>query len=88
MGLLLEVQNTLVIMNAVCERMLQAGRSRVPFQMRSLNLFSMHLIPSAALGPEFHLASNRNEYLKVFLGSKARSERKVDNLTAICKPIV
>jgi hypothetical protein len=88
MGLLLEVQHILVIMNVVCERMLQAGRSQVPFQMRSLNLFSMYLILPAVLGPGFHLATNRDKYLKEFLGSKARSELKVDNLTAMSKPVV
>jgi hypothetical protein len=37
-----------------------------------------------------HSASNRNEYQKqiMFLGSRARPVLKVDNLTAICVPIV
>jgi hypothetical protein len=34
------------------------------------------------------LASNRNEYSESSLGGKARLAPKVDNLTAICDPIV
>jgi hypothetical protein len=33
-------------------------------------------------------ASNRNEFQVIFLGGKERPERKADNLTAICEPIV
>jgi hypothetical protein len=43
--------------------MLQAGRSRVLFPIRSLNLF-IYLIFSAALGLGVYSASNRNEYQK------------------------
>jgi hypothetical protein len=32
--------------------------------------------------------SNRNEYQKMFLGSKARPTREADSLTATCEPIV
>jgi hypothetical protein len=41
--------------------MLQAGRSRVWFQMRSFN-FSIDLILPATLGPGVDLATNKNEY--------------------------
>jgi hypothetical protein len=52
--------------------------------------FSIYLILPAALGPGVYSASNRNEYekQKMFLGSRARPVRKVDNLTAICESIV
>jgi hypothetical protein len=33
-------------------------------------------------------ASNRNEYQKIFLGSKARPACKADNITGIYEPIV
>jgi hypothetical protein len=45
--------------------MLQAGRSRVRFPMRSLN-FSINLILLAALGTGVYSASNINEYHKMF----------------------
>jgi hypothetical protein len=54
-------------------------------------IFSVYIILSAALGPEVHSASNRNEYQQqkiMFLESRARPVRKVDNLTGICEPIV
>jgi hypothetical protein len=69
--------------------MQQAGRSRFPFPMRSLILFSMYLILPAALGLGVYSASERNEYQKhkkVFLGSKALPVRKTDDLAAICEP--
>jgi hypothetical protein len=31
---------------------------------------------------------NRNKYRKIFLGSRARTVRRVDNLTANCGPII
>jgi hypothetical protein len=62
--------------------MLQAERSRVRFPMRSLD-FSIDLIL-----PRVDSASNRNEYQEIFLGGKERPACKVDNLTAICEPIV
>jgi hypothetical protein len=46
---------------------------------------------SVRTGSGVYPASNRNEYQKqknTFLGSRARPVRRVDNLTAICDPIV
>jgi hypothetical protein len=53
-----------------------------------IQCFPIHRIHPAALGPGVDLASNRNEYQKIFFGSRARPERKADNRTAICEPIV
>jgi hypothetical protein len=67
--------------------MLQAGRSRVPFPMRSLD-FSINLIlPAAlwALGSTQPLTEISTRNLP---GGERRPARKADNLTAICKPIV
>jgi hypothetical protein len=54
--------------------------------------FSICLIPPAPLNLGVDSASNRNEYQKqknnIFMGSKARTVREADNLTAICEPIV
>jgi hypothetical protein len=58
--------------------MLQAGRSRFQFPMRS---FQLHH------GPVVDSVSNRNEYQE-FSWGKVRPARKADNLTAICEPIV
>jgi hypothetical protein len=52
---------------------------------------SIFLILTAALGPEVHSASNRNEYQKQInnvYGSTARPVSRADNFTAICEPIV
>jgi hypothetical protein len=60
-------------------------------QVIQLCVFSICLILPAALGPGVYSASDRNEYQKqerVFLGSKVRPVRKIDNLTAICEPTV
>jgi hypothetical protein len=56
--------------------MLEAGRSRVRFPMRSLDL----TLGSTQLLTEM---STRN-----LLGGRGRPSRKADNLTAICEPIV
>jgi hypothetical protein len=63
--------------------MLQAGRSRVRFPMRSLD-FSIDLI-LPALGSTQPLTEMSTRNLP---GGKGLSERKADNLTAICEPIV
>jgi hypothetical protein len=68
-----------------CGNMLQAGRSRVQFPMKSLD-FSIDLILLAHCGPGVDLASNRNEHEESSL-RKGRPAHKADNLTAICGPI-
>jgi hypothetical protein len=54
--------------------------------------FSIYLILPAALGPGVYSASNRNLSTRnrkiMFLGSRARSVRRADNLTTICEPTV
>jgi hypothetical protein len=50
--------------------------------------FSIYLILPAALGPRVYSASNRNERKIMFMRNRARPVRKVDNLAAICEPIV
>jgi hypothetical protein len=59
--------------------MLQAGRSRVRFPMRSLD-FTFDLIFQPHYGPGVDSASNRNEY-------QEPPARKADNLTASCEPL-
>jgi hypothetical protein len=51
-------------------------------------IFSIYLILPAALGPRVYSASNKIEYQKMFLGSRALPVRTADNLTAICEPII
>jgi hypothetical protein len=67
--------------------MLQAGRSRVRFPVRSLNF--IHLpIPSSrtmALGLTQPLTEMSTRNIR---GSKGRPARKADNLTAISEPTV
>jgi hypothetical protein len=61
----------------------------VPVPTTSLNFFfffSVYLI-LADDGPRVHPAFNRNEWQKMFLGSKAQPARNADNLTSICEPI-
>jgi hypothetical protein len=67
--------------------MIQGGRSRVRFPIRSLD-FSIDLVLPAALWPGLDSAPNRNEYRESSWGGKGRPVRKADNLTAICEPIV
>jgi hypothetical protein len=62
--------------------MLQAGRSRVRFPMKSLD-FSIDLILPAVLCPGVDSASTRN-----LPGGKERPARGADNPTAICELIV
>jgi hypothetical protein len=67
--------------------MLQAGRSWVRFLMRSLDFFTLPnpTSRSMALGLTQPLTemSTRN-----FPGGNGQPARRVDNLTAICEPIV
>jgi hypothetical protein len=44
----------------------------------------MYLTLPAALGPGVYSASNRDEYLEFSWEGEAISERKANNLTAIC----
>jgi hypothetical protein len=50
--------------------MLQAGRSRVPFPMRSLDLTIDLILPVALYGPGVDSASNRNVYQESSWGVK------------------
>jgi hypothetical protein len=71
--------------------MLQAGRSRVRFPMRSLNFFQFILYFQPHFGPEVDSTSNRNKYQESSWGGgggKGRRARKADNFAAICEPIV
>jgi hypothetical protein len=55
------------------------------------DFFSIYVILPAVLGPGVYSASKRNEYQRqkiMFLRSRARPVRRVDNLAAICEPIV
>jgi hypothetical protein len=64
--------------------MLEPGRSRVLFPMRSLD-FSIDLIFQPHYGPGVDSASISNAYQESSRGVKARPARKADNLTAICE---
>jgi hypothetical protein len=66
--------------------MLQAGRSRVRFPLRSLD-FSIDLTFPATIGPGVDSVSNRNEYQESSWGGKGRLAHKADDLIAICEPI-
>jgi hypothetical protein len=67
--------------------MLENGRSRVRFQVRLLDFFNLPNPSSLTMGlllsQPLTEMSTRN-----LPGGKERPERKVDNLTAICKPTV
>jgi hypothetical protein len=66
----------------------QAGRSRVRFPVRSLDFSVDVILPAPLYDPGVDSASNRNEYQESSWGGKGRPARKADNLTAICEPIV
>jgi hypothetical protein len=70
--------------------MLEAGRSRVPDSTRWINFLNSHNL-SAAIGPEVHSASNKNEYQKQknkYPGGRVWPVRRADKLSAICKATV
>jgi hypothetical protein len=60
--------------------MLQAGRLRVRFPIKSLD-FLIDFSFQQHYGSGVHSASNRNEY-------QESGYPAVDNITAICKPII
>jgi hypothetical protein len=68
--------------------MLQAGRSRVRFQMRSLDFLNLPNPSSRTILTGVDSASKRNEYQESSLGGKVRSAREAENLTALCEQIV
>jgi hypothetical protein len=63
--------------NSFCVGLDAVGRSRVRFPMRSSNVFNLPNHSGRFYSPGVVSASNRKEYQKVFLGSKALSERYV-----------
>jgi hypothetical protein len=67
--------------------MLQAGRSWVRFQMRSLD-FSVDLLFTAALLPWGSLKPLTEMSTRNLPGSQGRPARKADSLPAMCEPIV
>jgi hypothetical protein len=68
--------------------MLQAESLRVFVPMRSLNFLSLPNTSSSTIWPWGYSATNRNEYLKTFLGGKTRPACKTDNQPAIYEPVV
>jgi hypothetical protein len=67
--------------------MLQTGRSWVRFPMRSLNI--LDLPNRSSLGFIQSLTEMSTRYRKImFLGNRGRPVSKVDNITAICEPVV
>jgi hypothetical protein len=66
--------------------MLEAGRSRVRFPVRSLD-FSIDLTLPAALWPSGRLSLITEMSTRNFPVGKGRPAHKVHNLTVICEPI-
>jgi hypothetical protein len=71
-----------VVVKALCYKPKVAGS--IPDEVIFLNLLN----PSGSTRPWVYSASNRNEKIIMFLGSKVRRVRRADNLTTICEPIV
>jgi hypothetical protein len=67
--------------------MLQAGRSQVPFPMRSLE-FSIDLILPAAIWPLASTQPLAELSTRNLTEDKGRPARKADKLAAICEPII
>jgi hypothetical protein len=67
--------------------MLQAGRSRFQFPMKSLD-FSIELNHPAALRPWGRHSLSQKQVPGNVPGGRGRPTRKADSLTAICEPIV
>jgi hypothetical protein len=65
--------------------MLQVGRQRVRDPMRWMNVFNFPNT-SRFTQPLTEMSNTRRKI--VFLGSRERSVRKADNITAICELIV
>jgi hypothetical protein len=61
--------------------LLQAGRSSIPGEI--IEGFQYKETIEQKFGPLVRLASNRNEYQKMFRGNRTRPARKDDSLTAI-----
>jgi hypothetical protein len=70
--------------------MLQAGMSRVRFNLRSLDFFNLPNLSSRtmALGSVQPLTEMRIPGIFFGGGGKGRPGRKADNLTPICEPTV
>jgi hypothetical protein len=66
---------------------LQAGRLRAWFLMRSLD-FSIYQILPATLLRWGQLSLKQKWVPGIFMGDKGRPVHDADNLTAICEPIV
>jgi hypothetical protein len=66
--------------------MLQAGRPRVRFPMRSLDIFNLPNPSSRTMTLGSTQPPTEMNTMNILRG-KGRPKRKADNLTAICEPI-